>query len=275
MTETRLVADGLGFPESTRWHDGRLWVCNWGAGEVLAVTTGGELEVMARIAPQTIPFSIDWLPDGRLLVVDGPQQKLLRQDWDGALHPVADFSDLGAGPFNELVVTAAGSVYVNGGSGSVVCLHADGTIREVAAELKWPNGMALLADERILVVADSHAEQLLAFDVDADGMLSDRRVWAELEHAPDGICADADGAVWVASVPGEHCIRVAEGGHVLTTVTADRGCFACMLGGQDGRTLFIATAQWRGMEAAMKEGPGLTGQLLAAPDQPAPHAGRP
>jgi sugar lactone lactonase YvrE len=199
MTETRLVADGLGFPESTRWHDGRVWVCNWGAGEVLAVTTAGEREVMARIASQTIPFSIDWLPDGRLLVVDGPRQKLLRQDWDGALEPVADFSGLGAGPFNELVVNAAGSAYVNGGSGSVVCVHPDGTVRQVAGELKWPNGMALLADERILVVADSHAEQLLAFDVDDDGMLSDRRVWAELEHAPDGICADADGAVWVAA----------------------------------------------------------------------------
>jgi sugar lactone lactonase YvrE len=178
-------------------------------------------------------------------------------------------------PSGERYDPAAGSVYVNGGSGSVVCVHADGTIREVAAELQWPNGMALLADDRILVVADSHAEQLLAFDVDDDGMLSDRRVWAELEHAPDGICADADGAVWVASVPGEHCIRVAEGGEVLSTVTADRGCFACMLGGEDGRTLFIAAAQWRGMEAAMNEGPGLTGQLLAAPDQPAPHAGRP
>jgi sugar lactone lactonase YvrE len=275
MNETRLLADGLGFPESTRWHDGRVWLCNWGAGEVLAVTTGGEREVMARIAPQTIPFSIDWLPDGRLLVVDGPQQKLLRQDWDGALEPIADLSGLGAGPFNELVVTAAGGVYVNGGSGSVVCVLADGTIREVAAELKWPNGMALLDDERLLVVADSHAEQLLAFDVSDDGMLSDRRVWAQLEHAPDGICADAEGAVWVASVPGEHCTRLAEGGEVLSTVTADRGCFACMLGGEDGRTLFIGAAQWRGMEAAMKEGPGLTGQLLAAPGQPAPHAGRP
>ena len=164
---------------------------------------------------------------------------------------------------------------MNGGSGSVVCVHADATIGVVASELQWPNGMALLADERVLVVADSHAEQLLAFDVDDDGMLSDCRVWAELEHAPDGICADADGAVWVASVPGQHCIRVAEGGEVLTTVTADRGCFACMLGGEDGRTLFIAAAQRRGMEAAMREGPGLTGQLLAAPDQPAPHAGRP
>ena len=104
MTETRLIADKLGFPESTRWHDGRVWVCNWGAGEVLAVTPGGEREVMARIAPRTIPFSIDWLPDGRLVVVDGPRQQLLQQDADGTLEPIADFSRLGAGPFNELVV---------------------------------------------------------------------------------------------------------------------------------------------------------------------------
>lgn len=275
MAERRLVADGLGFPESTRWHDGRIWVCNWGAGEVLAVTSAGEREVMARIAPQTIPFSIDWLPDGRLLVVDGPRQQLLQQDSAGGLEALADLSGFGAGPFNELVVSAEGTVYVNGGPGSIVSVRSDGTVRQVAHGLKWPNGMALLADGRTLVVADSHAEQLLAFDVSQDGTLSDRRIWAELEHAPDGICLDADGAIWVASVPGEHCVRVAEGGEVLTRITADRGCFACMLGGEDGRTLFIAAARWRGMEAAMTEGPGLTGQLLAAPDQPAPHAGRP
>jgi hypothetical protein len=118
------------------------------------------------------------------------------------------------------------------------------------------------------VVADSHAEQLIAFEVTSDGALSERRVRTELEHAPDGICADADGAVWVASVPGKHCVRVREGGEVLNTVSADRGCFACMLGGEDGRTLFIAAAEWRGMEAAMSEGPGLIGRLLAVPDHP-------
>ncbi|MBV9364677.1 MAG: SMP-30/gluconolactonase/LRE family protein [Solirubrobacterales bacterium] len=275
MSETRLVVDGLGFAESTRWHDGRVWLCNWGAGEVLAVTTEGAREVMARVDSKAIPFSIDWLPDGRLLVVDGPQRRLLAQGADGTLEPVADFSGLSSGPFNELVVSAAGATYVNGGSGSIVCVQPDGAVREVAAGLQWPNGMALLADERTVVVADSHAEHLLAFDVNDDGTLSGRRVWAELERAPDGICADADGAVWVATVPGKRCVRVTAGGEVLSTVTADRGCFACMLGGEDGRTLFIAAAQWRGMEAAMTDGPGVTGQLLAAPDQPAPHAGRP
>lgn len=275
MAEARLVVDGLGFPESTRWRDGRVWLCNWGAGEVLAVTTDGEREVMARVEPQTLPFSIDWLPDGRLLVIDGPRRLLLRQEPDGALDAVADLTGLGPAPFNELVVDAVGNAYVNGGLGSVVCVRPDGSVRVVADGLQWPNGMALVDDGRSLVVADSHAEQLVAFEVTDDGTLSSRRVWAELEHAPDGICADADGSIWVASVPGQHCVRVRAGGEVLNTVTVDRGCFACMLGGEDGRTLFIAAAQWRGMKAAMSEGPGLTGRLLAAPHQPAPHAGRP
>jgi sugar lactone lactonase YvrE len=273
--ETRLVVDGLGFPESTRWRDGRVWLCNWGAGEVLAVTTDGKREVMARLAPQTLPFSIDWLPDGRLLVIDGPRRLLLRQEPDGALDAVADLAGFGSAPFNELLVDADGNAYVNGGPGSVVLVRPDGSAREVADGLKWPNGMALVDDGRTLVVADSHAEQLLAFQVADDGTLSRRRVWADLEHAPDGICADADGAVWVASVPGKHCVRVREGGEVLTTVAADRGCFACMLGGENGRTLFIAAAEWRGMQAAMSEGPGLTGRLFAASGQPAPRAGRP
>lgn len=274
-TTTRLLLDGLGFPESTRWHDGRIWLCNWGAGEVLAATGGGEPDVTARLAPRTIPFSIDWLPDGPLLVVDGPRGLLLRQEPDGALSTVADLTGFGSAPYNELVVDATGNAYVNGGPGLVVCVAPDGTTRKVADGLRWPNGMALIDDGRTLVVADSHAEQLVAFDVQDDATLGGQRVWADLEHAPDGICVDADGAIWVATVPGKSCMRVREGGEILNVVTVDRGCFACMLGGEDGRTLFIAAAEWRGMDAAMNEGPGLTGQLLAAPDQPAPHAGRP
>jgi sugar lactone lactonase YvrE len=275
MSETRVLLDGLGFPESTRWRDGRVWLCNWGSGEVLAVTPDGEREVMARLAPQTLPFSIDWLPDGRLLVIDGPRRLLLRQARDGTLETVADLTGFGSAPFNELLVDVAGNAYVNGGPGLVVRVGPDGAVREVADGLQWPNGMALVDDGRTLVVADSHAGQLVGFDVAEDGTLSGRRVWAGLEHAPDGICADADGAVWVASVPGKHCVRVREGGEVLDAVAADRGCFACMLGGAHGRTLFIAAAEWRGMEAAMSQGPGLTGRLLAVPEQPAPHAGHP
>jgi sugar lactone lactonase YvrE len=275
MTETYLVADGLGFPESTRWHDGRVWLCNWGAGEVLAFGADGACEVVARVAPRTLPFSIDWLPSGELLVIDGPQRQLLKQGSGGALEPFVDLSAIDPGPFNEIVVSAGANVYVNGAGGRIVCVRPEIGVQEVADGLQWPNGMALLDDDRTLVAADSQTQQLIAFDVAEDGALSNRRVWAALEHAPDGICADSDGTIWVATVPGRKCLRVAAGGQILDAVAADRGCFACMLGGDDGRTLFIATAEWRGMEAAMKEGPGLTGQLLAAPGRPAAHAGRP
>jgi sugar lactone lactonase YvrE len=275
MGAASMVIEGLGFPESTRWRDGRLWLCNWGAGEVLAVSPDGEREVMVRLAPRTLPFSIDWLPDGRLLVIDGPRRLLLRQQPDQTLDVHADLSGFGEAPFNELVVDAGGNAYVNGGQGAVVLVRPDGSAEQVAEGLQWPNGMALVDDGRTLVVADSGANQLVAFVVAEDATLSGRRVWAELEHAPDGICADTDGAVWVASVPGQYCVRVREGGEVLNTVDVDRGCFACMLGGEDQRTLFIAAAEWHGMEAAMAAGPGQTGRLLAAPGQPAPHVGRP
>jgi sugar lactone lactonase YvrE len=275
MGDTQVVLEGLGFPESTRWRDGRIWLCNWGFGEVLAVTPDGRREVVTQLAPNTLPFSIDWLPDGRLLVIDGPRRSLLRREPDATLTTVGDLTGYGPAPFNELVVDSAGNAYVNGGTGSVVLVRRDGTVRTVADGLLWPNGMALVDHGRTLVVADSHANQLLAFAVAVDATLSDQRVWADLEHAPDGICADAEGAIWVASVPGRHCVRVQEGGDVLATIAVDRGCFACMLGGEDGRTLFIAAAEWRGMEAAMTEGPGVTGQLLAVPGQPAAHAGRP
>jgi sugar lactone lactonase YvrE len=275
MGELYVVEERLGFPESTRWHDGRVWLCNWGSGEVLAVKPDDRSQVMARLPRETLPFSIDWLPDGRLLIIDGPKRQLLRLEADGTLDVVADLSGLGPEPFNELLVDDAGNAYVNGGPGLVVLVRPDGTLRTVADDLLWPNGMALVDRDRTLVVADSHAKQLVAFDVAEDSTLSQRRVWADLEHAPDGICADAEGAIWAASVPGRHCVRVREGGDVLTTVTVDRGCFACMLGGEDGRTLFIAAAQWRGMDVLASEGPGVTGQLLAAPGQPAAHAGRP
>lgn len=178
-------------------------------------------------------------------------------------------------PFNEIVVDGVGNAFVNGGAGQVLRVSSAGEVTEIADGLRWPNGMALVDDDRTLIVADSHAEALLAFDVSGDGAATRRRVWADLDSAPDGICIDREGAVWVASVPGESCVRVREGGEVLNTVPVDRGCFACMLGGGDGRTLFIAAARWRGMEGAVSDGPGTTGRLLAVPGQPAPRAARP
>ena len=271
MPATRTLLTGLGFGESPRWHDGRLWFCNWGFGEVVAVDLDGKSEVMAQI-PTTVPFSIDWLPDGRLLVVSGREALLLRQEPDGSLVTHADLTGLDS-VFNEIVVDGRGNAYVNGGMIALVTL--DGSARQVADGLEFGNGMAVTPDNATLIVAESHGNRLTAFDIAADGGLSGRRVWADLGRGvPDGICIDADGAVWYADVPNKRCVRVREGGEVLQTIDLDRGGFACMLGGADGRTLFIVAAEWRGMERAAEVMKEQTGQVLAAP-VPAPGAGWP
>jgi len=275
-----LLLDGLAIGESARWHDGRLWFANWGAGEIIAVDLDARTEVMARLPPETLPISFDWLPDGRLLVVAGT--RLLRQEPDGSLVTHADLGGLTAG-FNEIVVDALGRAYVNGGdfdfatgggSGVVALVGPDGAARQVAEGIGFGNGMAITADGGALIVAESWARRLSAFTITADGALADRRVWADCgDGPPDGICVDVEGAVWYADVPNKRCVRVREGGDVLQTVGLDRGAFSCMLGGPDGRTLFVLTAEWGGF-AAMDEA-ARTGQLLVAADAPAAHAGRP
>ena len=269
MPEPHVLLTGLGIGESPRWHDGRLWLANWGTGEVLAVDRPGRAEVTARVRT-TIPYSLDWLPDGRMLVVSGQEALLLRQEPDGSLVTHADLGGLDS-VFNEIVVDGRGNAYVNG---SVIALvRPDGTARQVADGLAFGNGMAVTPDNSTLVVAESHANRLTAFDIGADGGLSGRRVWAHLEGGyPDGICLDADGAAWYADVPNQRCVRVREGGEVLDTVEADRGCFACMLGGDDGRTLYVLAAIWRGMDHL--DDVSHTGQVLAT-RAPAPGAGWP
>ncbi|HEV3291876.1 MAG TPA: SMP-30/gluconolactonase/LRE family protein [Streptosporangiaceae bacterium] len=269
MTEPQIMLNGLAFGESPRWHGGRLWLCNWGTQEVIALDPGGAAEVVTRI-PTTIPYSIDWLPDGRLLAVSGQEALLLRREPDGSLVTHADLSAIDP-VFNELVVDGRGNAYLNG---SVIALvTADGAVRQVAGGLEFGNGMAVTPDNSTLIVAESHGNRLTAFDIAADGGLSGRRVWADLPGGfPDGICLDADGAVWYGDVPNKHCVRVAEGGRVLQTVELDRACFACMLGGEDGRTLFLLAAEWRGMEHMMS--PARTGQVLAV-RVASPHLGWP
>ncbi len=281
-TAPRVLLNGLGFGESPRWRQGRLWVCNWGAGEVIAVDPNGRREVMLTV-PTTIPFSIDWDLEGRLLVVSGREGLLLRQEAGGDLATFADLTGLSGG-CNEIVVDGRGSAYVNGSRfdpaapntpapGVIVQVTPDGAARKVAEGFAFPNGMAVTPDNRTLIIAESHGRRLTALDIDAAGGLSNSRVWADLgEGTPDGICIDAEGAVWYADVPNRRCMRVREGGEVLQTVEVDRGCFACMLGGADGRTLFIAAAEWRGMDK-MFDG-RTSGQVLAL-DAPAPGAGWP
>ena len=280
--EPRVLLTGLAIGESSRWHDGRLWFANWGTQEVIAVDSGGNREVVARV-PTTIPFSIYWLPGGRMLVVSGPEAVLLRQEIDGSFTPYADLSSLADG-FNELVVDGRGNAYVNGGdfnfetgtgveTGVIALATPDGTVRRVADHINFGNGMAVTADNKTLIVAESWARQLSAFDIAADGSLSNRRVWADLsEGTPDGICLDAEGAVWYADVPNRRCVRVREGGEVLQEVVLEQGCFACTLGGEDGKTLFMMTADWGGFDEMSDE--ARTGRVLSV-QVSAPKAGWP
>jgi sugar lactone lactonase YvrE len=280
---THTLTTGLGYGESPRWHDGRLWLCNWGTGEVLAVDPAGNTQVMATLPATTIPFSIDWLPDGRLLVISGPDARLLVQRPDGGLDTYADLKHLAAG-FNELVVDGHGNAYVNGGDynpmhdaeftpGIVALVTPDGDAREVARGVHFGNGMAVTPDNKTLIVADSYQRRLTAFDIHADGTLSTGHIWADLgTGVPDGICIDTEGAVWHADVPNKRCVRVRKGGEVLSTVEADRGCFACMLGGPDGTTLYMTAAQWHGMDNVTAEH---TSGVVLTTTAPAPAAGWP
>lgn len=277
----QVLLSGLAMGESPRWHDGRLWFVDWVAQELIAVSPGGAAAVM--MATPALPCSIDWLPDGRMLLVAGQAGQLLVQQADGALVPYADLRRLAAYPWNELVVDGRGNAYVNTigfdfpagpvAPGMIVLVQPDGAVRPVAGDVAFPNGMAITPDTRTLIVAESYANQLTAFDIAADGSLVRRRVWAPLGGGvPDGICLDAEGAVWYADVPNQRCVRVAEGGAVLTTVPLDRGGFACMLGGVDRRTLFVLAAAWgdpEGMGGAARSG------LVCAVEAPASGVGWP
>ncbi len=283
MTATRTLLTGLRIGESPRWHDGRLWLSNWGAREILAVDLEGRSQVMVRLPFDSIPFSIDWLPDGRLLIVSGSDRPLLTLEPDGSLSPYAP----GDRSWNEVVVDGRGHVFVNGAGfnvlagatpepGIVAVVTANDAPRPVADAIAFPNGMAVTPDDSTLIVADSYGHELTAFDIGADGSLSRRRVWADVgDGVPDGICLDEDGAIWYADVPNRRCTRVREGGKVVDVIELDHGCFACMLGGDDGRTLFILAAEWKGMAAmASLADSEPTGRVVTA-QAPAPHAGRP
>jgi sugar lactone lactonase YvrE len=282
MTDLRILMSGIAFGESPRWHDGRLWFADWGAEELIALDQDGRSEVIAQVP--SFPFCIDWLPDGQLLIVSARERAVLRLESDGSLPSHADLRPFADKPWNEIVVDGRGNAYVNGGGfdllageapapGKVVLLAPGEPSREVADGIGFPNGMAVTPDNSTLIVADSYRGELVAFDIDPGGGLSNRRTWADLAGgAPDGICVDADGAVWYADVPNRRCVRVREGGEVLQTIEADRGCFACMLGGEDGRTLFIVAREWRGLEST-SDGER-SGQILMT-EAPAPHAGWP
>ena len=275
--EPKTLLTGLVIGESPRWHEDRLWFANWGTEEIVAVDLEGNAEVVAK-GPGGLGWSIDWLPDGRLLVTGSG---LTRVEPDGSMVPHADMSALGVDGFNEIVVDGRGNIYVNGGidfapaegeaPGIVALVTPDGSVRRVADGLAFPNGMVVTPDNSTLIVGESFARRLTAFDIADDGSLSNRRVWAD-GIGPDGICMDADGAIWTdAGEFGDSVVgRVLEGGEVLERVHLDMPCFACMLGGENRETLFMLTADWRMSEgfaeniARLTGGPR-TGRVLTAP----------
>ncbi len=253
MSELRTLLTGLTLGESPRWHDDRLWVSDMGANEVVTVDAAGRRERVAGVP--AMPMGTGWLPDGRLLIVSSRDGRLLRREPDGALATHADLTGLAGHPWSDMVVDGRGNAYVGNigfdfpagpaGPGTLAVVRPDGAARQVAGDLAFPNGVAVTPDGATLIIAESYANRLTAFDIGPDGGLAHRRLWADLgDGAPDGICLDAEGAVWYADVPNRRCVRVREGGEVLATVELDLGCFACILGGPDRRTLFIVAAQW-------------------------------
>jgi sugar lactone lactonase YvrE len=278
VSEPEVLMEGVVFGESPRWHDGRLWFSDWGAHQVIALDPGGSHQVMATVA--SFPMCIDFLPDGRLLVVDSAQRRLLRLEPGGSLAQHADLCPVSDKPWNDIVADGRGNAYVNtigfdfpGGQfapGLVAFVTPDGTVAQVGGDLAFPNGMAITPDGRTLVVAESYANRLTGYDIGSDGSLGNRRVWAQTpgDH-PDGICLDAEGAVWYADVGNKHCVRVREGGAVLATVELDRGAFACALSRGEDPRLFVVGQIYGGPDS-----PQPTGRIVAFP-APAPGAGRP
>jgi sugar lactone lactonase YvrE len=279
----RTLLTGLAMVESARWHEGRLWFAHWGVGEVIAVDLDGNAEVMADGPPQ-MGWAIDWLPDGRL-VTTGPA--VTRQEVDGSLVTHCEKGG------NEIVVDPRGHLYVDGADfdfaggaepkpGWINLVSPDGTYRQVAGDIQFPNGMVVTPDGSTLVIAESFAGRLSAFDIADDGSLSGRRVWAD-RLGPDGICIDAESAIWTqtadtaahtgdANAPAGACVRVLDGGEITHRVETDLPCFACALGGPQGRHLFLLCNEFEGIDQLKAVQDRRSAKILVT-EVPVPRAG--
>ena len=282
----RELASGLQFGEGPRWRDGRLWFSDFYDHAVKSVSLAGDLRTEFTIDDQ--PSGLGWQPDGTMLIVAMTSRRLLRRTPDGAVSVHADLGHIATFHCNDMVVDSAGGAYVGNfgfdldaaiGKGDVQAslvkaklayVSPDGQARVAADDLAFPNGTVITPDGRTLIVGESFGGVLTAFDVGPGGDLSNRRVWAELApRVPDGICLDADGAIWVANPQAPECVRVAEGGEILEVIDTGQPCYACMLGGNDGRTLFMLTAAGLGSSPE-----GRTGKVIVAEVDVA-RAGRP
>lgn len=252
LNRTETLVDGLCFGEGPRWHEGALWLSDMHAQEVLRIDEQGKVSTVVRV--ENRPSGLGWLPDGQLLVVSMHDRRLLRFDGE-QLHEHADLNPFATFHCNDMVVDGNGRAYV-GNFGfdlhtgakpipaKLVCVEPDGSARVVADDLMFPNGTVITPDGSRLIIAESFGARLTAFDIAVNGDLSNRRVWAELPKGavPDGICLDSEGGIWSASPTTCECIRQSEGGEITHRVEVDQGAFACMLGGADGTTLYVLTA---------------------------------
>jgi sugar lactone lactonase YvrE len=290
-----VVLDGLSYLECPRWRDGRLWFSDFYTNRVLATDGRGDIEVVAEVPNQ--PSGLGFLPDGRLLIVSMRDHRILVRAESGQLTEHADLSGVVPAVLNDMVVDAQGGAYVGnfgfdlmGGEPlrdtTITRVAPDGTVATAAEGLSFPNGMVILPGG-VLVVAETFAGRLTAFDIGADGGLTNRRVWAsfgeppttddvetalgQIAVAPDGICADAEGAIWVADALHARLLRVREGGEIVDELSAKMGVYACMLGGEDGRTLFACAAP---SFAEHERRPVREAELLAV-EVEVPHAGLP
>lgn len=268
--DPKILLDGLAYVESPRWHDGRLWFAHWGTGEIVAVDLDGHSEVTGH-GPAGLGWTIDWLPDGRLLVTG---KELLRREPDGSMVQHADLSGIAPLGCNDIVVDGRGNIYVTSinfeylagakpTSGLIALVTPDGSARQVAGDLSFPNGMVVTPDNKTLIISESFTGRLLAFDIEADGTLSNRRVWAEA-LGPDAICMDVEGAIWTGTKTAGAVVRVREGGEVLQRIDVGRAVLGVMLGGPDRKTLFLLAVEWRGVAQVNEAVAARTGQVLVS-----------
>lgn len=276
------LLDGLAFPEGPRWHEGRLWFSDMHAHEIVAVDEAGERETMLS---WNGPVSgLGWLPDGRLLFVSMEDRKLMRREADGRVVLHGDLTSVATWHANDMVVDQAGRAYVGNfgfslhpmgtpAPATLARVDRDGRVHAAAGDLMFPNGMVITPDSRTLVVGESFAGRLTAFDIAGDGALFNRRLWAQLPEGavPDGCCLDAEGAIWVASPTTTEVLRIREGGEVAGKVATQQQAIACMLGGGDGRTLFILTAADTDPAVCREH----RSARILTHDAPAAHAGSP
>lgn len=246
------IVDDIAFGESVRWRHDRVWYCDWIDGTVVSVSPDG-LDRTVHHTLDGFPICIDWDLEDRLLIVDGARRCVLRQHGEG-LEVLADLSAISDAPWNEIATHPSGRAFVNGigydlmagdaaTTGQIAVIDTDGTIRQVADNLAFPNGMAIIQGGSRLVVAESHAGRITSFAIAPNGDLHDRATLVEVPgSAPDGLCVAIDGTIWYADVPNRHCRRITLGGAIVETIDADRGCFSCAVS-PDG-TLFITANVW-------------------------------